>query len=144
LTPLADIQDAVISRLQQRVTVVDKASVEVFPDPDKEFHLKNPVGAILVNYGRTVFGAPVEMLDITQSGRMVWTITCVGRSLVSNKGVLAMLDEVREILTGYNPVDGGQTRYLYPTEEGFLNRTDQLWWYYVNFEILREHRQENE
>jgi len=142
LTPLSDIQEAVIARLQQRITVIDKAAVEVFPDPDKEFNLKNPVGAILVNYGRTVFSQPVEMLDITQDGRMVWTITCVARSLVSNKGVLAMLDEVRQILTGFEPVADSQFRYMYPVEEGYLNRVDQLWWYYINFEVMREHRQE--
>jgi len=143
LTALKDMQAAIIAELQKRLTTIDAKAVESYPDPGKEFTLKNPKGAVLVHYNATGFGSPMEMLDITQDGRMSWLVYCVTRSLVGNGAVLDLLDDVRKALTGLRPV-GGQDRYLYPVREGFVERDEALWWYVINFELVRNHRQERE
>jgi len=140
-----DIQANILQRLRSKVSGVASSHILEFPNPtgrDGQVQVKGPYGAVFLHYGSTAWSPPRERLTMTQAGDMSWVVTIVTRSYNDAHGALTILDEVYEALTGYSPYDDDDTKSLYPVRDGFLQRDEAFWWYFVEFKVRRVREKE--
>jgi len=119
------IMQSVVERLQSAHG--KDLDVQFYPQDPLGFHLAHPVGAVLVGYSASQFGAE-------QSGSATWVereltlpLTLVFCQLNGPDGVIGWLDRLRERLTGFTPAHCDAP--LRPTAEHVIGETTGIWLY---------------
>lgn len=126
-----DIEKAIIQRLKSYVTDLP---VEAFPDRPTEFKkLPFQKGIVLVGFRSGRYSRPTNLDSIIQERVLEFAVTVQMRDLRGHDGAYGVLELIRQGLTGFCPL--GDDRPLYPTEEVFLDQTENLWIYGMTFEM---------
>jgi hypothetical protein len=124
---IADIENAIITRLRSRITGLQ---IEGFPEKPSEYKLLHPKGALLVSYAGSTFSEPKPTDIVFQERKVEFDITVAMRHLRSHEGAYAYLDAVRIALTGYRIAGCSK---MYPTKEEFLSEDSGVWQYAMTF-----------
>lgn len=105
---------------------IEQFSVELFPDDLEHYHLRDELGAILVQYAGSKFDS-LDSVDIVQQRRVIQlAITLIARSQHDDTGAVVMLDRVRQALQGFKPTHCTAIHLL---NEEFAGEADGLWQY---------------
>ncbi|KUM03529.1 Gp37 family protein [Chromobacterium subtsugae] len=125
-----EIIDAMVARLAARLPGL---LVEYFPERPAEYRLNHPAGALLISYLSSQFAAPVDAGVVAQPRTLKLSVTVVLRQLNGRTGAVAVLDDVRRALVGYQLPD---CRKLQAAGERFLGQSAGLWQYAADFTAL--------
>lgn len=117
------IIEAIIEHLR---TSIPWVSVEAFPERPTEYQFIHPVGAILVGYAGSKFTQLEQLGKIAQQRNITLILTIFGSSLHNDDGTLAILDETRLALTGFQPPHCLPCHLI---DEKFLNEEAGAWQY---------------
>jgi hypothetical protein len=133
-TPLdiATIESAIVAQLRAQVNAIEIAQ---FPDKPAAYRLTHRIGAALVAWRGTTYGALIDTAAIVQACRLEFEVTLLVRDLGwsfggdpsgPNPGAYALLEAIRAALTGWR-LPG--CRKMFPLREQFLGRDPQggLW-----------------
>lgn len=100
--------------------------VDLFPDNPASYRFIHPVGAVLIGYQ----GSEYEMTDdthaIVQTRKLTFSLTVFGRGVHHDKGVIALLDKVRAVITGFRPKHCNKIHLL---SERYLHQDGGAWQY---------------
>lgn len=118
------IMDDVLAQLE---LAFPDLAVEYFPESATGYRLNHPKGALLLSYGNSKFGKPLDLGAVLQQRDMTLRITVIYRQLNGREGAIAVLDKLREVLIGYQPVHC--RRRLYAINEPFMGNVNNLWQY---------------
>ncbi|MEG2663559.1 MAG: Gp37 family protein [Hafnia sp.] len=118
----------VVERLAQKLPGLH---VDFFPDAPDKFRLNHDTGAVLVSYGKSIYGKVQDIGAVVQSQTLRFTATIVLRQLNGNGGAVDVLDYVRRALGGWTPPDCRRPIWL--IDDVFLGQNDGLWQYALNF-----------
>lgn len=121
------LEHAVIARLRARIADVE---VEAFPDNPDEYRLNHPLGALLVRYHGSRYGAVDDAGVVIQDRVMAVEVTLVFRSLNGKEGVLAYIEAVRLALLGFKPPAFSKFKAL---GDEFVDRKGGEWRYAIDF-----------
>jgi hypothetical protein len=121
------LEAAIVARLGAVLT-----DVEVMPYPANpaNYQFLHPVGAILVRYHGSDYGALMDTDAVVQERRMAIEITLLFRALNGQDGLYAYLERARRVLTGFKPAGFGK---VYPLRDAFLEEHGGEWRYAVDF-----------
>ena len=117
--------DAFISRLKGAFDL--ELAVELFPENPTIYRLNHAIGAVLVAYGKSTFGASEAVDAVFQARSMSFQLTLVFRQLNGTDGATSYLDRVRECLTGWRPPHCDMA--CRPTAEYFIGQVQGVWQY---------------
>jgi hypothetical protein len=129
-TPLdiATIESAIAAQLRAQVSAIEIAQ---FPDKPTAYRLTHRIGAALVAWRGTTYGALIDTAAVVQTRRLEFEITLLVRDLGwsfggdpsgTNPGAYALLEAIRAALTGLR-VPG--CRKIFPLREQFQGRDPQ-------------------
>jgi hypothetical protein len=121
------LEQAVIARLQARIP---ELAVDAFPDNPEKYRLNHPIGALLVRYNGSKYGAVMDVDAVLQDRVMAVEVTLVFRSLNGKDGVYAYLEAVRRALTGYRIPAFSK---LKPAQDEFVSQGGGEWRYAIDF-----------
>lgn len=124
-TQTEQLLDAFISRLQ--VAFDHELAIELFPENPVIYRLNHAVGAILVAYGKSTFGASEATDAVFQARNMNFQLTLIFRQLHGADGATSYLDRIRECLTGWKPPHCDMA--CRPTAEFFIGQVQGVWQY---------------
>ncbi len=133
--PLKKIQDNILNRLKSTVGLLPAEAIDLFPDPPRKVEVTHPVGNVLLHYNGSGWDRPREFINMTQPGLGSWIVTIIGVSIRDNSSALDLIDAVYAGLTGYSPYNSDDTKQLYPVKDGYLERNERLWMYYIEFRV---------
>jgi len=133
-TPLdiATVESAVAAQLSAQITAIE---IVQFPDKPAAYRLTHRIGAALVAWRATTYGALIDTAAVVQVRRLEFEVTLLVRDLGwsfggdpsgPNPGAYALLEAIRAALTGWR-LPG--CRKMFPLREQFLGRDPQggLW-----------------
>lgn len=126
-TQTEQLLDAFIARLKKDFG--RELSVELFPENPALYRLNHTVGAILVAYGKSTFGASEATDAVFQARSMSFPLTLVFRQLHGSGGAVSFLDRIRECLTGWKPPHCDMA--CRPSAEHYIGQVQGLWQYGV-------------
>lgn len=127
-TQTEQLLDAFVTRLK---TDFDRElAIELFPENPAQYRLNHTIGAILLAYGKSTFGASESTDVVFQARNMSFQLTLVFRQLHGTSGAISYLDRIRECLTGWKPPHCDMT--CRPTAENFIGQVQGLWQYGVS------------
>ena len=135
--PLKDIQNNILNRLRTTITLLPNNAIDLFPDPPNKVQVTHPVGNVLLHYSGAAFDKPREYYNMTQQGLQSWIVTIVGVSIRDNKSALDLIDAVYDSLTGYSPYSHDDTKNMYAVREGWMERNEKWWMYFIEFRVRR-------
>lgn len=138
---ISDIENAIITRLQDKVTDL---IVETFPNnPDDyiEYEFVHPIGAVLVYYAGSGYSNTKSISSIVQDELAKFGMTIMIRNLDLKKGCYKYLDQVKNALTGYK-IDG--CKKMYPLKSELLSEKDGIWQYGITFAISKPSTEEED
>jgi hypothetical protein len=129
-TPLdiATIESAIATQLRAQVTAIEIAQ---FPDKPAAYRLTHRIGAALVAWRGTTYGALIDTAAVVQARRLEFEVTLLVRDLGwsfggdpsgPNPGAYALLEAIRAALTGWR-IPG--CRKMFPLREQFMGRDPQ-------------------
>lgn len=124
-TQTEQLLDAFIARLQGAFDL--ELAVELFPENPAGYRLNHTIGAILVAYGKSTFGASEATDAVFQARNMSFQLTLVFRQLNGTDGATSYLDRARECLTGWKPPHCDMA--CRPTAEYFIGQVQGVWQY---------------
>ncbi len=124
-----DIENSIIEQLKISFPEV---LVQGFPDKPSEFILLHPVGALLVHYQGSNYTNSSALGFISQDNKKEFAITVVTRNLRFNDGAYEYIDNVKSVLTGFQP-DG--CSMLMPVKDYFISENGGIWQYGINFSL---------
>jgi len=117
------IMQSVVERLQ--AAHGKDLDVQFFPQDPLSFHLAHPVGAVLVGYSRSQFGAEQDTGLMWVERQLTLPLTLVFCQLNGPDGVIGWLDRLRETLTGFTPAHCDTP--LRPTAEYVIDHATGIW-----------------
>lgn len=126
---IREIENSIIEKLKTSFTEV---LVQGFPEKPSEFILLHPIGALLVHYQGSNYTNSESLGCIVQNNKKEFAITIVTRNLRNNQGAYEFIDNVKSILSGFQPVECSQ---LMPTKDYFISENGGIWQYGVNFTL---------
>lgn len=126
-TQTEQLLDAFIARLKKEFG--RELAVELFPENPALYRLNHTVGAILVAYGKSTFGASEATDAVFQARSMSFQLTLVFRQLHGSGGAISFLDRIRECLTGWKPPHCDMA--CRPSAEYYIGQVHGLWQYGV-------------
>ena len=106
-------------------------AVELFPDQPANYRLNHPTGALLLAYPGSTLEAPMLIGRVEQVRTIRLGITLVLRNLWGDDGAAAMLDRLREALTGWRP--SSDCEPIFAVNDRLLQHDGALWWYTAEF-----------
>ena len=121
---------AIVERLAE--TLPD-LQVEPFPDAPEDYQLYHPVGAALVLYGGSKYGAPEGTGALLQERRAEIDIALLIRNLRGPAGANNHLDAIRLALAGWWPEGLGRSAALRPTADRFVSHDNGVWRFEISF-----------
>ncbi len=116
---LEDVKD----HLGKRVTDV---AIEMFPDDPEKYRLNHPSGAVLISYQGSQYADAQDITFMNQPRTIELALTLITRSQWSDKGAIALLDQVRNALAGFTAKNCKKTVLK---SEGFISSEAGLWTY---------------
>lgn len=119
------ILDAVVTRLTGKLG--RELVVELFPENPQHYRLNHARGAVLVAFGTSRFSRGEATDTVFQDRDLTIPLTLIFRQLNGPEGVVAYLDRIRAVLTGFVPPHCSLA--LAPLEESFLGQRSGLWQY---------------
>ncbi len=126
---IREIENSIIERLK---TIFPEVLVQGFPDKPSEFILLHPIGALLVHYQGSNYTNSESLGCIVQDNKKEFSITVVTRNLRFNQGAYEYIDNVKSVLTGFQPDECSK---LMPTKDFFISENSGIWQYGVNFTL---------
>lgn len=129
--------DAVVQRVAARFGA--ELAVELFPENPKAYRLNHSVGAVLVAFGSSKFGASKAMDAVFQERNLVLPLTLMFRQLNGAKGAIAFLDRLRDELSGWTPPNCDMS--MAPVEEKFTGQLNGVWQYTQHWATRMPHLQ---
>lgn len=124
-TQTEQLLDAFIARL--KADFARELAIELFPENPVQYRLNHTIGAILVAYGKSTFGASEATDAVFQARNMSFQLTLVFRQLHGTSGAISYLDRIRECLTGWKPPHCDMA--CRPSAEHFIGQVQGLWQY---------------
>lgn len=118
---IREIEEAIVDRL---TGALPKLHVAAFPDRPDTFKMHHPAGAVLVAYGREVYGKPRDLSLVVQERRIEWDISILTRNLRTHVGAYDVLDAVRMVLTGWRTEGCSK---LMPVKAEFIDQNQGVW-----------------
>lgn len=137
---IATIETAIIAQLRSRITSIEIAH---YPDRPETYRLTHRIGAALVRYDGAAYGPIADTGVVAQRRRLRFAVRLVMRDLGwsfggegdgSSPGAYAMIEAVREALTGFQIGGCGK---MAPSRERFVERDKQgaAWIYEIAFAL---------
>ncbi|WP_051414808.1 Gp37 family protein [Pseudomonas sp. QTF5] len=128
-TQTEQLMDAVLAKLQHDVG--HELMVELFPENPQQYRLNHPRGAVLLAYGKSIFGGTESTDAIVQARNVVLRLTLIFRQLNGTSGVICYLDRIRACLIGWYPPNAAQA--CRPLSEQFIGHQNGVWQYAQDF-----------
>lgn len=126
---IREIENSIIEKLK---TSFPEVLVQGFPEKPSEFILLHPIGALLVHYQGSNYTNSESLGYIVQNNKKEFAITVVTRNLRNNQGAYEFIDNVKAVLSGFQPDECSQ---LMPTKDYFISENGGIWQYGVNFTL---------
>jgi Gp37 protein len=74
--------------------------------------------------------------NINQSRTLTFELVFQFRDLRTHTRLYPVLEEVRDLLTGFRPIESPHARFLYESRAGFMDFNRALWLYSMSFELV--------
>lgn len=129
---LERIENALVEHLKS-VIDVSTAVVEPFPEDIKNHQLKHAKGAVLVSFAGSRYKKSSTAGAVNQWRNMHFDIMVRHRNRRGHQGAYALLDVVRQALTGFQAEGSGK---FAPLADQFLFQKDAVWNY--NMQVAAE------
>ena len=126
---IRNIENSIIQKLKDSFPEV---LVQGFPDKPSEFILLHPIGALLVHYQGRNYTNSNALGIISQENKKEFAITVVTRNLRANQGAYEYIDNVKAVLTGFQPDECSK---LMPLKDYFISENSGIWQYGINFSL---------
>ncbi|AAU90999.1 conserved hypothetical protein [Methylococcus capsulatus str. Bath] len=121
------LEAAIVARLGAALPDVEVAP---YPADPANYQFLHPVGALLVRYHGSHYGALMDTDAVVQERLLAVEITFLFRALNGQDGLYAYLERARRVLTGFKPAGFGK---VYPLRDAFLEEHGGEWRYAVDF-----------
>lgn len=117
----------ILTAIQQHLSeALPDWQIELMPDNPSEYYLAHPNGAVLIGYVGSTFGQ-LRTTDIVSQSRTVRImLTVISRHLHHDNGALLLLDQLRLLLTGFQPPNCTE---CYLVREQFDDEQSGIWQY---------------
>lgn len=125
-TPTLAVLQDVLDYLTSKLLAV---ACELFPNNPETYQLNHPTGAYLLSYQGGKFGQPIDTFIVTQDRQIGLAFNVLARQLYGRDGAIAMCDDLRAVLLGYQPM--GCDRKIYAVDEKFIGEDYGIWMYQV-------------
>lgn len=112
---IRNIENSITQKLKDSFPEV---LVQGFPDKPSEFILLHPIGALLVHYQGSNYTNSNALGIISQENKKEFAITVVTRNLRANQGAYEYIDNVKSVLTGFQPDECSK---LMPLKDYFIS-----------------------
>ena len=126
---IRNVENAIIEKLKLSFPEI---LVEGFPDKPSEFILLHQIGALLVHYQGSNYTNSNALGIISQENKKEFAITVVTRNLRANQGAYEYIDNVKAVLTGFQPDECSK---LMPLKDYFISENSGIWQYGINFSL---------
>ncbi|OQA18885.1 MAG: Gp37 protein [bacterium ADurb.Bin363] len=127
-----DIEQAIIKRLQEKITTL---KVEGFPEKPDEYVLTHPKGVVLVQFFSSDFSDSLTDEDILQQETLQFIMSVSVRGLRTHTGAYEYIEQIRQALTGYVL---SSCRPIKPKQIKFAGEEAGIWTYVFIFELKRK------
>lgn len=117
---------ATIARLATRLDL----AVEEFPDRPEDYSLLHPLGAVLVRYKGSLYGATLDTGVTVQERKPVIELTLLTRSLNGEGGAVLLLETLRRAVAGWQPPAFDKCAIV---RDEFLDQQGGLWRHALDF-----------
>ena len=124
-----DIENSIIQKLKGSFPEV---LVQGFPDKPSEFILLHPIGALLVHYQGSNYTNSNALGIISQENKKEFALTIVTRNLRANQGAYEYIDNVKSVLTGFQPDECSKLTHL---KDYFIAENSGIRQYGINFSL---------
>ncbi len=125
-TPTLALFDEVLNHLAYKIPDV---ACELFPAKPSEYSFIHPKGAYLLAYQGGQFNPPSDTFIVVQDRTVSLAFNVLARQLFGRDGAIALCDELRNALVGYQPAICD--RKIYAISEQFLGEDEGVWLYQV-------------
>ncbi|AEC17642.1 Gp37 protein [Gallibacterium anatis UMN179] len=123
----------ILTAIQQQLTAaLPDWQVELMPDDPSDYYLAHPNGAVLIGYVGSTFGALRASDVVSQTRKLRLMLTVISRNLHNDNGALAVLDQLRLSIAGFQPPNCGK---CYLISEQFNDEESGIWQYQLQFEV---------
>jgi hypothetical protein len=131
---IAEIEESILQRLQ----LLNDGGLRIagFPDNPQESGRSMPNGQVLVGYKKESLEPPntfIEDTPVIQKWTLEYEISVQLKNLRSHTGAYPVMDEIKELLTGFRPSPINQP--LYQIQGGFVDMKDGIWYYSMIFGV---------
>ena len=126
---IRNVENAIIEKLKLSFPEI---LVKGFPDKPSEFILLHQIGALLVHYQGSNYTNSNALGIISQENKKEFAITVVTRDLRVNQGAYEYIDNVKAVLTGFQPDECSK---LMPLKDYFISENSGIWQYGINFSL---------
>ena len=126
---IRNVENAIIEKLKLSFPEI---LVKGFPDKPSEFILLHQIGALLVHYQGSNYTNSNALGIISQENKKEFAITVVTRNLRANQGAYEYIDNVKAVLTGFQPDECSK---LMPLKDYFISENSGIWQYGINFSL---------
>ena len=123
------VENAIVEKLKLSFPEI---LVKGFPDKPSEFILLHQIGALLVHYQGSNYTNSNALGIISQENKKEFAITVVTRNLRANQGAYEYIDNVKAVLTGFQPDECSK---LMPLKDYFISENSGIWQYGINFSL---------
>lgn len=133
---IKEIENSIIEKLNTNITDL---KVEGYPESPDAYRLNHPKGAVLAHYFGSDFGEPLlgdEPSDfVAQEEKELFVVTLSIRGLRTHQGAYDYINGIKDILTGYQPIDSLKCKKMYPKQIRFISQMDGVWTYKILFSV---------
>lgn len=138
-------EDAIIAELTAKFPQI---KIEAFPADPGEWLKPVTRDMIFVGWRGESLETPAQLnltpRTINQGRKLTFELVFQFRDLRSHRRLYPIIDEVRDALAGFRPIESPHARFLYETRAGFMDFSRALWLYSMSFELnLPYSRQQN-
>jgi len=133
---IKEIENSIIEKLSSDVTDL---KIEGYPENPDTYRLNHPKGAVLAHYFGSDFGEPLLGDEpesfIAQEEKELFVVTLSIRGLRSHQGAYDYINRIKDVLTGYQPVNSLKCKKMYPKQIRFTSQADGVWVYKILFSV---------
>jgi len=129
---MASIQSMITAITTKLGTDIDDHKISNIPDDLEGYRLLHANGELLVAYTGSSFQDTQVQKPTFYNRNAKFRIIVIKKHLTSQNGLYALLDSVRDSLSGLI-IDSTMKARLMPVEEGFLEQVEKEWRYFIDF-----------
>lgn len=105
--------------------------VEIYPQNPKNWRFQNAGNAVLIGFNQANFANSIATDLMVQERTIELELIIIARSLHNELGALAVLDDVRQKIIGFKPVNA---QPIAINSESFLLEEAGAWFYKLNIQ----------